>query len=99
VSRAGDYIVANYGTDVRSVSAGAVPFLRLMGIVSGGWMMARAALAAQAKIAAGDPDPFFSAKLTTARYFADHALAAAPGLAQEIVEGGASTLALPEVMF
>jgi alkylation response protein AidB-like acyl-CoA dehydrogenase len=99
VSRAGDYIVANFGTHVRGVSAGAVPFLRLMGIVSGGWMMARAALAAQAKIAAGDPDPFFSAKITTARYFADHALSAAPGLAQEIIEGGASTLALPEVMF
>ncbi len=99
VSRAGHYIVANFGSDVRGVSAGAVPFLRLMGIVCGGWMMARAALVAQAKIATGDPDPFFAAKITTARYFADHALAAAPGLAQEIVEGGASTLALPEIMF
>jgi hypothetical protein len=70
-----------------------------MGIVSGGWMMARAALVAQEKITAGDADPFFTAKIATARFFADHALAAAPGLAQEIVEGGASTLALPEVMF
>jgi alkylation response protein AidB-like acyl-CoA dehydrogenase len=99
VSRAGEYIVTNFGSDVRGVAAGAVPFLRLMGIVSGGWMMARAALVAQEKIAAGDADPFFTAKIATARFFADHALAAAPGLAQEIVEGGASTLALPEVMF
>jgi alkylation response protein AidB-like acyl-CoA dehydrogenase len=99
VSRAGEYIVTNFGSDVRGVAAGAVPFLRLMGIVSGGWMMARAALVAQEKMAAGDADPFFTAKIATARFFADHALAAAPGLAQEIVEGGASTLALPEVMF
>ncbi|HPH70684.1 MAG TPA: acyl-CoA dehydrogenase C-terminal domain-containing protein, partial [Kofleriaceae bacterium] len=49
VAAAGEYIVANYGKDPRTVAVGAVPFLRLLGIVSGGWMMARAALAAQAK--------------------------------------------------
>jgi alkylation response protein AidB-like acyl-CoA dehydrogenase len=49
VSEATDHIVANYGKDVRAVAAGAVPFLQLMGNVSGGWMMARAALVAQAK--------------------------------------------------
>jgi hypothetical protein len=99
VRRAGDFIVGNYGSDVRAVAAGAVPFLRLMGIVSGGWMMGRCALAAQAKIAAGDPDPFYVAKIATARYYADHAMTAAPGLSKEIVDGGASTLALPEAMF
>jgi alkylation response protein AidB-like acyl-CoA dehydrogenase len=99
VRRAGDYIVGNYATDVRSVAAGAVPFLRLMGIVSGGWMMARSALAAQAKIAAGDTDPFFPAKIATARYYVDHAMSSAPGLCTEIIDGGASTLALPEAMF
>jgi hypothetical protein len=53
LKQATDYIVGNYGKDVRTVAVGAVPFLRLMGIVSGGWMMARAALVAQAKITAG----------------------------------------------
>jgi hypothetical protein len=99
VSKAGEYIVANYGTDVRSVSVGAVPFLRLMGIVTGGWSMARAALVAQAKIAGGDADPFYPAKIATACFFADHAMAAAPGLAHEVVGGGASALSLPEAMF
>ncbi len=99
VSRAGDYIVANFGSDVRAVAAGAVPFLRLMGIVTGGWALARGALVAQGKIAAGDADPFYAAKIVTTRYYADHVMAAAPGLTQEIVEGGASTMALPEVMF
>ena len=97
--QATDYIVASYGKDVRAVAAGAVPFLRLMGIVSGGWMMARAALVAQGKIAAGDADPFFPAKIATAHFYADHVMAAAAGLAQEVVQGGASALTLDEAMF
>ena len=62
-------------------------------------MLARSALAAQARIAAGDTDPFFPAKIATARYYADHAMSSAPGLCTEIIDGGASTLALPDAMF
>ena len=47
----------------------------------GGWMMARAALVAQARIAAGDSDPFFPAKIATAYFYADHVMAAVAGLA------------------
>ncbi len=99
LKQASEYIVTNYGVDVRAVAAGAVPFLKLMGIVSGGWMMARAALVAQGKVAAGDSDPFFPAKIATAHFYADHVMAAATGLAQEVVQGGASTLTLDEAMF
>jgi hypothetical protein len=99
LQQATDYIVANYGSDVRAVAAGAVPFLRLMGIVSGGWMMARAALVAEGKIAAGDADPFYPAKIATAHFYAEHAMSEAAGLAQEVVQGGASALALDEAMF
>jgi alkylation response protein AidB-like acyl-CoA dehydrogenase len=98
VTAAGDYIVAGYDKDVRAVAVGAVPFLKLMGIVAGGWMMARAALAAQARIAAGDGDSFYAAKIATARFYAEHILAQAPGLAQVVIHGGASALALPEEM-
>jgi hypothetical protein len=70
-----------------------------MGNVAGGWMMARAALVAQAKIAGGDADPFYPAKIATARFFAEHVMAAAPGLAQEVIQGGASALELEESMF
>ncbi len=41
-----DYIVDEYKSDIRSVFAGSVPYLKLAGIVHGGWQMARAALAA-----------------------------------------------------
>jgi len=99
LQRATDYIVTNYASDVRTVAVGAVPFLRLMGIVCGGWMMARAALVAQGKLAAGDNDPFFPAKIATAHFYADHVMVAAPGLAREVEQGGASALALDEAMF
>ena len=102
LSQATDYIVANYGSDVRAVAVGAVPFLRLAGIVAGGWMMARAALVAQEKITAGQDnngDPFFPAKIATAHFYADHVMASVAGLAQEVTQGGASALQLDEVMF
>ena len=37
--------------DPRAQFAGAVPFLKLMGIVAGGWQMARAALVAEKRLA------------------------------------------------
>ena len=94
-----DYIVANYGADIRAVSVGAVPFLRLMGCVCGGWQLARAALVAQRKIAAGDRDAFYPAKIATTRFYADHLLAAAPGMAHSIVHGASGALALAEDSF
>ena len=99
VAQAADYIVAGFGSDVRTVAVGAVPFLRLMGVVCGGWMMTRAALAAQGKMDGGDADPFYPAKIATACFYADHVLTEAPGLALEVVQGGASALALDEAMF
>ncbi len=96
---AGEWLVANYGQDVRAASAGAVPFLMLLGVVAGGWQMARAALVAQAKIDAGDADPFYPAKVGTARFYADHVLSQASGLASSVIDGAAGVLALPEDMF
>jgi alkylation response protein AidB-like acyl-CoA dehydrogenase len=99
LAKAGDWIVATYAADVRAASAGAVPFLRLMGVVTGGWQMARAALIAQAKIDAGDNDPFYSAKIITTRFYADHLLSQAEGLASSVTDGAVGVMALPEDMF
>jgi hypothetical protein len=95
-----DYIVANAGKDVRGVFAGAVPFLRLMGIVAGGWQMARAALAAEKKLAEKDADKaFLEAKIKTARFFADHVLVQAPALRNTVVDGSSGVMALTEDQF
>jgi 3-(methylsulfanyl)propanoyl-CoA dehydrogenase len=82
--------------DPRAPFAGAVPFLKLMGIVAGGWQMARAALAAEK--ASGD-DSFHKAKIATVRFYADHVLVQAPALANTVVNGAAGVLALSEDQF
>ena len=95
-----DYVANNMKTDIKGVFAGSVPYLKLAGIVLGGWVMARAALIAQKKLDAGDGDAsFYSAKIATARFFADHILTQAPGLRIAIVEGSAGVLALSEDQF
>jgi alkylation response protein AidB-like acyl-CoA dehydrogenase len=100
VAQCVDYIVANAGSDIRGVFGGAVPFLKLMGIVAGGWQMARAALAAEKKLAAGDGDKaFLEAKIATARFFADHVLVQAPGLRNTVVNGAAGVMALSDEQF
>jgi hypothetical protein len=99
LARAGDWIVATYGSDVRAASAGAVPFLRLFGIVAGGWQMARAALVAQAKIDSGESDPFYPAKIITTRFFADHFMSQADGLASSVTDGAVGVMALADELF
>ena len=84
----------------RSASVGAVPFLELFGIVAGGWQMARAALVAHRRLSDGGGDPaFHRAKLETARFYADHVLARAPGLAHTVVHGAESALAIEDDQF
>jgi 3-(methylthio)propanoyl-CoA dehydrogenase len=83
--------------DPRAQFAGAVPFLKLMGIVAGGWQMARAALAAQRKVS--EDKNFYEAKIATARFYADHVLVQAPALRNTVVNGAAGVMALSEEQF
>ena len=98
-----EYVAANARTDIRAVFAGSVPYLMLAGTVIGGWNMARAALIAQAKLSGGSDDekgdPFYSAKIKTARFYADHILTRAIGLRASIVGGAEGVLALSEEQF
>jgi alkylation response protein AidB-like acyl-CoA dehydrogenase len=97
LSRATDFVVAEHVGDAPRVAAGAVPFLYLAGIVTGGWQMARAGLAAHRCLRDGAPDaPFYRAKLATARFYADHVLTGAPGLAETVVDGAQGILAVED---
>ena len=70
-----------------AVFAGSVPYLMLAGNVVAGWQMARSLLVAQAELAKGVDVDFMKAKITTARFYADHLLTKAPGMRDSIVEG------------
>lgn len=89
------FVVANTRSDVKAVFAGSVLYLKLAGVVLGGWQMARAALIAQRQLEAGAGDAaFYKAKLGTARFFADHILSQSSSLRTAIVDGSAGVLAL-----
>ena len=95
-----DFILATAGKDPNAAFAGAVPFLKLMGIVAGGWQMARAALISEKKLLDKDSDrSFHAAKISTARFFGDHVLSQAPGLAATVTDGSAAVMALSEDQF
>ena len=95
------WVLETWPTDPRAVLAGAVPLLNLFGIVAGGWQSARAALAAADHLSAGDNDEpgFYRAKIGTMRFYADHVLSQASGLAHTIMHGAAGVLALEDDAF
>ncbi|MGF6900611.1 acyl-CoA dehydrogenase [Paraburkholderia sp. GAS348] len=94
-----DFVVANTKNDPNAVFAGSVPYLKLAGVVLGGWQMARALLVAAEK-RAEDPS-FYGAKIATAQFYAEHVLPQASALEASIVtaKGGESVLALSEDQF
>ncbi len=95
-----EYVASTMKADIKAVFAGSVPYLKMAGVVLGGWQMARAAQIAQQKLASGEGDAsFYKAKIATARFFADHYLSTATGSRDAIVEGSAGVLALTEDQF
>ncbi len=94
-----EFIVANGRSNPNAAFAGSVPYLMLAGNLMAGWQLARALLVAEAALASGDcgdfGPTFMQAKITTARFYADHILARAPGVRDAIVEGAGSVTELP----
>ncbi len=93
-----DFVAGNTKAAPNAVFAGSVPYLMLAGNVMAGWQMARGLLAAEAGLASGDAEgfgaDFLRAKITTARFYADHLLTKAPGMRDSIVDGADSVTAL-----
>jgi alkylation response protein AidB-like acyl-CoA dehydrogenase len=81
------FMASQSRSNPNAVYAGSVPYLMLAGNLMAGWQMGRALLAAQAELAQGNDAAFMQAKITTARFYADHILAKVPGVRDSIVEG------------
>ena len=89
-----NFVAGKTKASPNAVFAGSVPYLMLAGNLMAGWQMARALLVAQKQIAQGVDVAFMQAKITTARFYADHLLSKAPGLRDSIVEGADCVTAL-----
>ena len=90
------HVVANARSDVKGVYAGAVTYLRLAGLVLGGWQMARALLVAERQ----QQDPQFSAaKIASARFYAEALLPQAQALSAAVCQAGATIASMPVELF
>ena len=90
------WVVAQGGEDPTTTYAGAVPYLTLCGVVTGGWQMARAARIARERLDAGDGNAaFHAAKIATARFYAETLLPQAQAHLHAMTAGSAAALALP----
>jgi alkylation response protein AidB-like acyl-CoA dehydrogenase len=94
------WLLETFPQDPKLAAAGSVTYLKLWGVVGGGWQMARAALIAKRQLDAGSTEAdFYRAKLATARFHAEHILPQAGALATAITGGATSVMALEEAMF
>jgi alkylation response protein AidB-like acyl-CoA dehydrogenase len=89
-----NFVSGNSKASPNAVYSGSVPYLMLAGNLMAGWQLGRALLVAVEQIAQGVDVPFMQAKITTARFYADHLLTKAPGIRDAIVEGAESVTAL-----
>jgi hypothetical protein len=86
-----DFIVQAATHNPNAAYAGSVPYLMLAGNVLAGWQLARSFLIAQEALSQGaDDSAFLQAKMTTARFYADHILSKVPGMRDGIVDGADS---------
>src|SRR5438552_8049011 len=94
-----DWVVPAFGEQTRAAHAASVPYLRLWGLVAGGWQLARGAQIAAKRLADRTGDAtFYRGKIATARFYAQCLLPQASGLAHAIARSDA-VLALADEQF
>jgi len=96
--RATEWLLANGAEDPNNALAGSSPYLRLLGTVVCGGLMARLALAAvkagsEATEGSDDAD-FYQAKVVSARFFGEQILPTVIGLEATVTAGAADLFAL-----
>jgi hypothetical protein len=95
LQEATDWIIAHGVAEPNDALAGASPYLKLFGLVTGGWLLARSAVAAQRLLEAGQGDrQWLEAKIDTARFYAEQLLPQAQALLPAVTAGSAPLYAV-----
>ena len=84
-------LVADIAAAPERALAVSVPYLKLCGLVLGGWLLAKSAAIAAAGRGAASKD-FYQSKIRSARFYAKQVLPQAIGLAKVVEEGAASVV-------
>ncbi|NCT81945.1 MAG: acyl-CoA dehydrogenase [Comamonadaceae bacterium] len=87
-----DFIAGSAKGNPNAAYAGSVPYLMLAGNLVAGWQLARALIAAEDALATDKE--FMAAKITTARFYAEHILPRTAALRAAIVDGADSVTEL-----
>jgi len=96
MSDAALWLGGRLATQPNDVAAGSAPFLRLAGVVVGGYYLARSAQIAQQLLDAGEGDPdFLNDKITTSMFYGEQILPTAAGLVTTITRGADLFFAIP----
>ena len=82
-----------------NAGAASSDYMHLFGLTGLAYMWALMAEAAQAKIAAGDADPFYAAKLAVGRYFLERVLPETGAHLAKLKTGAETLMALPAEAF
>ena len=100
VERAAGLILGRFGREFGAAAAAAVPFCHLLGLATGGWLLARGAAAAERLLAEGAEDmEFLEAKRLTARFYAETLLPQHAGLLAAIEAAGGAELEMAAEQF
>lgn len=97
LEQAAGMILSSYTDDSQLPGAVSVNFLMAFGTIAGGWQMARAALVAKAKMS--EDNGFYSAKIITARFYAEQIMPRASAYLKAVATGSEMTMALDERQF
>jgi hypothetical protein len=99
LGRATDSVANAMQARPQDAAAAAVPYLELFGTVTGGWLLARSAVLAEAALAKQADDDFYRAKIVTACFFGEQILPRAAALLPAILAGSKTVMALAEADF
>ena len=91
LGRATRSLLAALASRPERAMAVSVPYLKLCGYVTGGWLLAKSAAIAAGRTQGAERD-FYTAKLHTAAFYAAHVLPTAAALARVVESGAASVI-------
>src|SRR5215469_217399 len=92
LGRATRSLLEALATEPARAMAVSVPYLKLCGYVTAGWLLAKSAAIASPRASAGGERDFYAAKVHTAAFYAAQVLPNAAALARVVEAGGASVI-------
>ena len=100
LEQATEWLLEHIKAEPTAAATGAAHYLRMFGLVAGGAMLGRAALAARADLDRPDTDTgFLIGKIRTARFYAEQILPQSAGLFTPITQGFGTVMVFDEEQF